>query len=77
MRATLANYSAITKQKITLHFAHNSLKAFLTNLFVKFMNTQKWRSVAQPGSALDWGSRGRGFKSRRSDHLLKHGMTTC
>ncbi len=27
------------------------------------------RSVAQPGSALDWGSRGRGFESRRSDHL--------
>ena len=26
------------------------------------------RSVAQPGSALDWGSRGRGFESRRSDH---------
>ena len=25
------------------------------------------RSVAQPGSALDWGSRGRGFESRRSD----------
>lgn len=28
------------------------------------------RSVAQPGSALDWGSRGRGFESRRSDHFL-------
>ena len=26
------------------------------------------RSVAQPGSASDWGSGGRGFKSRRSDH---------
>ena len=26
------------------------------------------RSVAQPGSALDWGSRGRGFESRHSDH---------
>ena len=25
------------------------------------------RNVAQPGSALLWGSRGRGFKSRRSD----------
>lgn len=30
---------------------------------------QKQRSVAQPGSALDWGSRGRGFESRRSDHF--------
>lgn len=26
------------------------------------------RSVAQSGSALDWGSRGRRFKSCRSDH---------
>ena len=25
--------------------------------------------VAQLGSALDWGSRGRGFKSRHSDHF--------
>jgi hypothetical protein len=28
------------------------------------------RSVAQPGSALDWGSRGRRFKSCRSDQPL-------
>ena len=28
------------------------------------------RSVAQPGSALYWGCRGRGFKSRHSDQLL-------
>ena len=27
------------------------------------------RSVAQPGSALPWGGRGRGFKSRRSDSV--------
>ncbi len=27
------------------------------------------RSVAQPGSALAWGARGRGFESRRSDHF--------
>jgi hypothetical protein len=27
------------------------------------------RSVAQPGSALHWGCRGRGFKSRRSDQF--------
>ncbi len=32
------------------------------------------RSVAQPGSALVWGTRGRGFESRRSDHFLK---TAC
>ncbi len=29
---------------------------------------ETYRSVAQTGSALDWGSRGRGFESRRSDH---------
>ena len=28
------------------------------------------RGVAQPGSALAWGARGREFESRRSDHLL-------
>ena len=27
------------------------------------------RGVAQPGSALAWGARGREFKSRRSDQL--------
>ena len=27
----------------------------------------KQRTVAQLGSALDWGSRGRGFKSRQPD----------
>ena len=26
--------------------------------------------MAQPGSALHWGCRGRGFKSRRSDHIM-------
>ncbi len=29
------------------------------------------RDVAQFGSALPWGGRGRGFKSRRSDHFMK------
>jgi hypothetical protein len=30
----------------------------------------RFRDVAQFGSALDWGSRGRGFKSRRPDQNL-------
>ncbi len=30
---------------------------------------QEWRSVAQSGSALVWGAKGRRFKSCRSDHL--------
>ena len=29
------------------------------------------RNVAQPGSALFWGDRGRGFESRRSDHFWR------
>ena len=29
------------------------------------------RDVAQFGSALSWGGRGREFKSHRSDHILK------
>src|SRR5271167_951334 len=29
------------------------------------------RDVAQPGSALDWGSRGRGFESRHPDQFFK------
>src|SRR6266540_2885229 len=33
------------------------------------------RAVAQLGSALEWGSRGRGFKSRRPEKFLSHGLT--
>jgi hypothetical protein len=34
---------------------------------------EKDRAVAQLGSALEWGSRGRGFESRRpDDEKLKH-----
>jgi hypothetical protein len=35
----------------------------------------KRRDVAQPGSALDWGSRGRGFESRHPDHFVLRGHT--
>ena len=34
--------------------------------------TSDGRSVAQPGSALYWGCRGREFKSRRSDQKLNN-----
>jgi hypothetical protein len=30
----------------------------------------KCRGVAQPGSALAWGARGRPFKSARPDHFV-------
>ena len=33
--------------------------------------SQRLRSVAQPGSALVWGTSGRGFESRRSDQILQ------
>ena len=32
-----------------------------------------FRDVAQPGSALAWGARGRGFKSRRPDEKQRKG----
>ncbi len=31
--------------------------------------------MAQSGSVLDWGSSGRGFKSRRSDKKIKHWLS--
>ena len=30
----------------------------------------RWRDVAQFGSALPWGGRGREFESHRSDHFF-------
>ena len=33
--------------------------------------TIRHRDVAQLGSALPWGGRGRQFKSDRSDHVIK------
>ena len=33
------------------------------------------RSVAQPGSALAWGARGRRFESSRSDHFFQYYLT--
>ena len=35
------------------------------------LDPQHSRGVAQPGSALAWGARGRGFKSRRPDQSGK------
>ncbi len=35
-----------------------------------------WRAVAQPGSALDWGSRGRRFESSLPDHRLLRTQTS-
>ena len=37
---------------------------------LEIVRREIYRSVAQSGSARDWGSRGREFKSRRSDRIL-------
>ena len=48
---------------------HQNLLPRLDNLpFIVLVN-QKSRGVAQTGSALEWGSRGRRFKSFRPDQL--------
>jgi hypothetical protein len=36
----------------------------------KLVRHKMYRNVAQPGSALPWGGRGRGFESRRSDKQM-------
>ena len=36
----------------------------------KLTSRKIYRNVAQPGSALPWGGRGRGFESRRSDKQM-------
>ena len=53
-------------------------RAGFTNLLVaqdesfKYFDAVMNRNVAQPGSALAWGARGRGFKSRRPDRVDKN-----
>ena len=44
---------------------------FLENERIFCIFLPQERNVAQPGSALAWGARGRGFKSRRSDNGRK------
>ena len=41
----------------------------LLKLFLLVYNIKANRDVAQLGSALPWGGRGRAFKSRRSDQF--------
>ena len=45
----------------------------LTTRTIKYLLSSEAiiRDVAQPGSALDWGSRGRWFKSSRPDYWTK------
>ena len=42
---------------------------FIDNIGIISKHVKTHPGVAQLGSALDWGSRGRGFKSRHSDHI--------
>lgn len=48
---------------------YQAIKLFVVNLG-QFESITSFRGVAQPGSARDWGSRGRRFKSGHPDHLL-------
>ncbi len=45
--------------------------SFLAQIFLEIIllsdNFSGFRAVAQLGSALEWGSRGRGFESRRPE----------
>jgi hypothetical protein len=43
----------------------------LTGKNIAVISNTKIRDVAQSGSAPEWGSGGREFKSRRPDHLIK------
>ena len=40
-------------------------------------NISRYRDVAQLGSALPWGGRGREFKSHRSDQIVLKEMATA
>ena len=49
-------------------FCNNLLKAFFNSkLCLTFAALNRFRDVAQPGSALAWGARGRWFESSRPD----------
>ena len=47
--------------------ALDNIRLLVYNFFIAFS-----RGVAQIGSALPWGGRGRGFKSRHPDHIYKN-----
>jgi hypothetical protein len=54
--------------------SQNSLQKKISNIYLLFLHTffiplLSLRDVAQPGSALAWGARGRWFESSRPDIL--------
>ena len=51
--------------------------AYATLLSKSVKQNKVYRGVAQPGSAPEWGSGGRRFKSGRPDHLLKLKRPIC
>ncbi len=55
------NFSQIPLLVACSQDLHQSIQTIIPSLV---------RSIAQPGSALVWGTRGRGFKSRYSDHFV-------
>ena len=60
-------------QKANVAVYNRLCSGFLTLTAVKISvsHTRLCRGVAQSGSALEWGSRGRKFKSSRPDQFLK------
>ena len=54
-----------SKPAVKKNFLVNEKKA---SFFLQSLVYYSSRGVAQLGRALPWGGRGRGFKSRRSDH---------
>ena len=62
-----------SERKKKSNFFKNELDLFLSNAYYKQAVLQ--RVMAQFGSALDWGSRGRRFKSCQPDQLIRAGQT--
>ena len=61
-----ASGARLASQAVILRAGTSPLKNFLAQ---RILRPRFRRAVAQLGSALEWGSRGRGFESRRPDHL--------
>ncbi len=48
-----------------------TISALRYNSDLSYLGATRVRGVAQPGSVLAWGARGREFESRRPDQLLR------
>ena len=69
-RQTCGSGSGVEHRLAKARVASSNL-VFRSNFFIKVQFFCTYPGVAQFGSVLDWGSRGRGFKSRHSDQKQK------